>query len=112
MSSAETPAVWLCITRLCASDSEAMPLENCSAGGPQFCGCWLLPVIPASAAMFFLFAKFGVRSSENRLNWTPNVPKNRGVNECRQFALAVRPNELVLSIKSNRLGAEDRVLWN
>ncbi len=88
-----------------------MPLEKLRLGGPQFCGCWLFPRIPASPEIFSLFAKFGRHwSNENRLKLYESVVQKRLVKECRQLPFAVHPNELVVSRKSSRLGLSVRVL--
>src|SRR5690349_19053362 len=43
-----------------ASDNPRTPLEKTSAGGPQFVGIWLFPVMPASPDTFTRSAKKGV----------------------------------------------------
>src|SRR4029453_16369655 len=56
------PFASLRVNRGSASASPEMPRGKLRLGGPQFTGCWLLPLIPASPETFVRYAKYGLVS--------------------------------------------------
>ncbi len=87
-----------------------MPLENIRAGGPQFAGSWLFPVMPASPETFHRFAKYGVIRLERRLNWALKFANERRLMRRFQLTEVLIPVEPVVSRKPNRFVLSVRTL--
>ena len=64
-----TPCVRSRFDADCALDNPAMPLENASAGGPQFDRILVVAADAGVAETFVRLAKYGVTSVVSRVYW-------------------------------------------
>src|SRR5215475_6875274 len=102
--------VWLRLVEAEPSESPPKFVKE-RLGGPQLMGSCVVPVIPSSAAMFWLYAKKGAFLAMLRLKFQVRLLLKRGLKLWLHPALLLRPDPSAVSRKPNRVGLLPLLFW-